>query len=115
MLSSNCNICEIKKGVRPHCNLNFLYRNGSVSSLVCLGLTLKRCAGVGVKGCRRSYYRKNQEFEAAGRLTETLKLSALDVCTCVFATNLNEHIKTVTTKELTAIHHKEQRTLYRTC
>ena len=60
---------------------------------MCLGLMLRRCAGVGVKGCRRRYCRKDQEFDAAGRLTEILKLSALVVCTCVFATNLNEHIK----------------------
>lgn len=93
MLSSNCNIREGKKAVRPHCNLKYIHRKGSVSSLVCLGLMLKRCAGVEVRGCRRRYRRKDQEFEAASRLTEMLKLSALVMCTRVFGTNLNEHIK----------------------
>ena len=45
-----------------------------------------------LKGVRR-YCRKDQECEAAGRLTEMLKLSALVVCTCVFVTNLDGHIK----------------------
>jgi hypothetical protein len=37
---------------------------------------LKGCAGVGAKGYQRRYCRKEQEFEAACRLIEMLKLSA---------------------------------------
>jgi len=54
---------------------------------MCLVSMLKRCEGVGFKGCQRRFCRKDQEFEAAGRLTEMLKLSALVLCICVSATN----------------------------